>query len=85
MESVINLFHIFYWNCSITLSVFAECPKGMFGVFVLLFTGVIFRVGFRASSFYNMLLILIATVGVLLSDLITLVGVIDIVFGEVDK
>jgi NADH:ubiquinone oxidoreductase subunit D len=32
-----------------------------------------------------MLLILIATIGVLLSDLITLVGVIDIVFGEIDK
>ena len=46
MESTINLFHLYYWNCSLTLSVYCECPKGMFGVSYYFFRCT-FRLGFE--------------------------------------
>lgn len=65
---------------------FVESPKGMFGVSIL-FNGTAYpvRCKVRSPSYNNLFWLGKASKGIVLSDLVTLIGTIDIVFGEIDR
>lgn len=63
-----------------------ESPKGEFGVSILSNnTNKPFRVKVRSPAYHSMQLYSEVTRGHFLADLVTLIGTIDIVFGEVDR
>ena len=63
-----------------------ESPKGEFGVTVVgTDSSVPFRCKIRSPSYYNLRLVSKIAKGHFLADLVTIIGTIDIVFGEVDR
>ena len=63
-----------------------ESPKGEFGVTILSDnSSKPYRCKIRSPSYQNLQLLPIISKGHFLADLVTLVGTIDIVFGEVDR
>lgn len=65
---------------------FAELPKGEFVVVNFLFDRLIsLRNRIRSTGFIYLTSFIFSSKGILLSDLITCIGTIDIVFGEVDR
>ena len=63
-----------------------ESPKGEFGVFIVSDnTNKPFRCKVRSPAFHNMHLLPQISKGHFLADLVTLIGTIDVVFGEVDR
>lgn len=90
IENIINEFKLwqigeFFSNSLITESI--ESPKGEFGV--LLQTNYKYnnpiRCKIRSSSFHHLNLLNKISINHSLADLVTLMGTIDIVFGEIDK
>lgn len=63
-----------------------ESPKGAFGVSIL-FDGspIPKRCKVRSPSYNNLFWLGKSVRGLVLSDLVTLIGTIDIVFGEIDR
>ena len=63
-----------------------ESPKGEFGVIILSDnSNKPYRCKIRSPSYQNLQLLPVISKGHFLADLVTLVGTIDIVFGEVDR
>lgn len=63
-----------------------EAPKGEFSLFLVsLFGNKPYRVKIKAPSFINMQSLTEITKKSLLADVVTIIGTIDIVFGELDK
>ena len=63
-----------------------ESPKGEFGVTVVgTNSSIPYRCKIRSPSYYNLRLVSKVAKGHYLADLVTLIGTIDIVFGEVDR
>ena len=63
-----------------------ESPKGEFGVTILSDnSNKPYRCKIRSPSYQNLQLLPVISKGHFLADLVTLVGTIDIVFGEVDR
>jgi NADH-quinone oxidoreductase subunit D len=89
MESLIN--HFKYWSEGIiltanTISSSVESPKGEFSVTIdSNNTNKPNRVKVRSPAYFNMQVVKHLARGHLLADLITLIGTIDVVFGEVDR
>lgn len=89
METLIN--HFKYWSEGLVLktntsSATVESPKGEFSVFLKTNgTNKPSRVKVKSPAYYNMQAVKLLARGHLLADLITLIGTIDIVFGEVDR
>ena len=89
MESLIK--HFKYWSEGFVLpknlvAVSVESPKGEFGV--TLFTDNTnkpYRCKVRSPAYYHLQLLEYLAPGNLLADLVTLIGTIDIVFGEIDR
>lgn len=89
MESLIN--HFKYWSQGIsptsnTLYTAIESPKGEFGLFLISDgTNKPFKCKIRSPAYYNLYALTKILPGSLLADLITLIGSVDVVFGEVDR
>lgn len=89
MEDLINHFKEWGNNCRIDSNVTykaIESPKGEFGVFLLSDdTLKPYRCKVRSPAFQSMQFYPQVSKGHFLADLVTLIGTIDIVFGEIDR
>lgn len=85
MESIVSSFYLHLVSMVTSLYVLVDCPKGLFGIFGLVFGTLLFRISFRVASFYSMILVTTLSCMVMLADVVVLIGATDIVFGEVDK
>lgn len=89
MEALIR--HFKYWTEGVkpsagSISSSVESAKGEFSVFIdSNGTNKPNRVRVRSPAFYHMQLAANVSKGHMLADLITLIGTLDIVFGEVDR
>ena len=89
MEETISEFKI--WSGTIhnikgNDSVYIESPKGLFGTSIIMDkTTTPLKCKIRSPSFNHLYFLKQLTKGLLLADLITLIGTIDIVFGEIDR
>ena len=89
MEKTINHFKI--WSGTLKSKnnfnyFFVESPKGMFGCSVFLKTNSEpFLCKIRSPSYNNLLWLKHKTNGLSIQDLISMIGTIDIVFGEIDR
>jgi NADH:ubiquinone oxidoreductase subunit D len=63
-----------------------EAPKGEFGVFLIANgTNVPYRCKINSPGFYHLQAVNIISQDHFLSDLVTIIGTQDIVFGEIDR
>lgn len=63
-----------------------EAPKGEFGVFVVGNNyNRIYRCKIRAPGYFHLQSLSTIAQGLLLADLVTILGSLDIVFGEIDR
>lgn len=89
MESVIHHFKLYSEGFSVNYnSVYTgvEAPKGEFGVFVMSDgSNRPYRCRIKAPGFLHLQAINDMTVGHMLTDIVTVLGTQDIVFGEVDR
>ncbi|MBF0614182.1 MAG: NADH-quinone oxidoreductase subunit D [Magnetococcales bacterium] len=89
MESLIHHFKQFSEGVDVPpgeLYVATESPKGEFGVYIISHGGSKpYRVKIRAAGFNHLQAIKTMAKGHMLTDVTTLVGTIDIVFGEIDR
>jgi NADH:ubiquinone oxidoreductase subunit D len=89
MEALINHFKYyaegFKVNPGFAYSA-TEAPKGEFGVFLVSDgSSVPFRCKIRAPGFFHLQGLDYMSYNLLLADLVTIIGTLDIVFGEVDR
>ena len=91
-NSMENLIHHFkYWSEGIKLqnnitTQYIESPKGEFGVTLISDnTHKPFKCKIKSPAYHNLQAINKLSKGHLLADLVTLIGTIDIVFGEIDR
>ena len=89
MESLINHFKYYTEGFTIPFSdtyVATEAPKGEFGVFISSDgSNRPYRVKLRAPGYYHLQGLDFMSKGHLLADVVTIIGTLDIVFGEVDR
>jgi NADH-quinone oxidoreductase subunit D len=89
MEKTINHFKV--WSGTLKskksfTNSFVESPKGMFGCSIFLKkNSEPFLCKIRSPSYNNLLWIKYKTYGLSLQDLVSMIGTIDIVFGEIDR
>jgi NADH dehydrogenase (ubiquinone) Fe-S protein 2 len=63
-----------------------EAPKGEFGVYLVSDgTSKPYRCKIRAPGFFHLAAIDFVSKGVLLADVVTIIGTFDVVFGEIDR
>jgi len=63
-----------------------EAPKGEFGIFLQsLDSPLIYRCKIRAPGFSHLSALNFLAKGLYLADIVTLIGNLDIVFGEIDR
>ncbi|MBF0096613.1 MAG: NADH-quinone oxidoreductase subunit D [Magnetococcales bacterium] len=89
MESLIHHFKLFSEGFTVPegeVYVATESPKGEFGVYIISHgENKPYRVKIRAAGFNHLQAIKRMALGHMLADVTTLVGTIDIVFGEIDR
>ncbi len=89
MEALINHFKMFTQSFVIPSSFYytgVEAPKGEFGVFMLTNnSNVPYRIKFRAPGFFHLQALKELGQNLFLADIVTLIGTLDIVFGEIDR
>ena len=89
MEALIHHFKLYTEGMSVPqgeVYVGVEAPKGEFGVYLVSQgTNRPYRCKIRAPGFVALQALNFMTEGHLLADVITVVGTLDIVFGEVDR
>lgn len=89
MESLIHHFKFFTEGFSIPkgeIYTAVESPKGEFGIYLVSDgTNKPYRCRIRAPGFMHLQALELLTSGHMLSDLVTIIGTQDIVFGEVDR
>jgi NADH-quinone oxidoreductase subunit D len=89
MESLIQHFRYFSEGFSIDSGecyMFAEAPKGEFGVYVVTFNSTRpYRCKIRTPGFFHLQALMFMGKGLYISDVVTIIGTLDIVFGEVDR
>jgi len=89
MEGLIR--HFKYWSEGFlvpkgNLYSSVESPKGEFGVTLLSSgAGTPYRCKMRSPAFHHLQLLKPLAEGALLADIVTLIGTLDIVFGEIDR
>jgi NADH dehydrogenase (ubiquinone) Fe-S protein 2 len=89
MESLIHHFKLF--SCGIFVKkgetyVGIEAPKGEFGVYLVSNnSGTPYRCKIRAPGFSHLQIINYISKGHLIADVVTIIGTLDIVFGEIDR
>ena len=63
-----------------------ESPKGEFGVTLISDnTNKPYKCKIRSPAYFHLQILPFLTSGLLIADLVTLIGTIDIVFGEIDR
>lgn len=89
MENLIRHFLIWGEGYSVpsgTVYTPVESPKGEFGVFLVTdSTKKPYRCKIRSPAYHNLQMLPQLARGLKLADLVTLIGTIDIVFGEIDR
>lgn len=89
MEDLINHFILWHTGLNIpnnTQAAYIESPKGEFGVSIISNnTSKPLRCKIKSPSYFNLQALPILVKGHYLADLATIIGTIDIVFGEVDR
>lgn len=89
MEDIINHFKVWsgsYLSDKGQSSVYIESAKGLFGVNIMLDNSTIpITCKIKSPSYNHLYLLKSLSKGLQLADLITLIGTIDIVFGEIDR
>lgn len=89
MEAIINHFKFYTEGFKVkkgSTYMAAEAPKGEFGVFLVSDgSSSPFRCKIRAPGFFHLQGLDDLTYNFLLADLVTVIGTLDIVFGEVDR
>ncbi len=89
MESLIHHFKLYSEGVLIKQNevyIPVESPKGEFGVHVISNgSNKPDRVRIRAPGFYHLQALTTMAKGVMLPDLVTLIGTLDVVFGEIDR
>jgi len=89
MEALINHFKFYAEGFKVNsghVYAAAEAPKGEFGVFLVSDGGPNpFRCKIRAPGFFHLQGLDFLSYNLLLADLVTIIGTLDIVFGEVDR
>lgn len=89
MESIIK--HFKFWQDGFTINknfiyTSVESPKGEFGVFLITNgTNKPHRCKIKSPAYMHLQLLNYLAHNIMLADLVTLIGTIDIVFGEVDR
>lgn len=89
MESLIQHFKFYSSGVSIAKSetyVAVEAPKGEFGVFLAVDNGESpYRCKLRAPGFMHLQAMNYMAKGHLIADVVTIIGTLDVVFGEIDR
>jgi NADH dehydrogenase (ubiquinone) Fe-S protein 2 len=89
MESLIHHFKLYSEGFSVPKEdtyAIVEAPKGEFGVFLVSNdTNRPYRCRIKAPGFLHLQGLDMMSKGLLLADLVTIIGTQDIVFGEVDR
>jgi NADH:ubiquinone oxidoreductase subunit D len=89
MESLIHHFKLYSEGFTIEKEdcyVSVEAPKGEFGVFLVSNdTSRPYRCRIKAPGFLHLQGLEVMTKGLMLADLVTIIGTQDIVFGEIDR
>ena len=74
------------WLKSGEIYVGVEAPKGEFGVFLISDGSIVpYRCKIRSPGFFHLQAINYLSKGHLLADVVTIIGTLDIVFGEIDR
>jgi NADH:ubiquinone oxidoreductase subunit D len=89
MESLIHHFKLYSEGLIISKNenyVSVEAPKGEFGIYLISNNSEIpFRCKIRAPGFMHLQAINYMSKGHLIADVVTIIGTLDIVFGEIDR
>jgi NADH:ubiquinone oxidoreductase subunit D len=89
MESLIHHFKLYSEGFSVEkgdVYISVEAPKGEFGVFLVSNdTSRPYRCRIKAPGFLHLQGLEVMTKGLMLADLVTIIGTQDIVFGEIDR
>ena len=89
MESLIHHFKLYSSGIFVQIGetyVGVEAPKGEFGVFLVSNDSEVpFRCKIRAPGFAHLQAINYLSKGYLIADVVTIIGTLDIVFGEIDR
>jgi len=89
MESLINHFKFYSESFTIPANetyVATEAPKGEFGIFLITDdTNKPYRCKIKAPGFNHLQMIDFLSRGHLVADIVTIIGTLDIVFGEIDR
>jgi NADH:ubiquinone oxidoreductase subunit D len=89
MESLIHHFKLFSSGIFINrgaVYIGVEAPKGEFGVYLLSNNSEVpYRCKIRSPGFAHLQIINFISKGHLIADVVTIIGTLDIVFGEIDR
>jgi len=89
MESLIQHFKFYSSGISILKSetyLGIEAPKGEFGIFLVVDNGETpYRCKIRAPGFMHLQAMNYISKGHLIADVVTIIGTLDVVFGEIDR
>lgn len=89
MESLIRYFKLYSNGFIVPRSetyVGVEAPKGEFGVYLMSDSSEVpYRCKIRAPGYSHLQAINYVTKGHLIADVVTIIGTLDIVFGEIDR
>ena len=89
MEALIHHFKLFTEGFSIPkndIYISTEAPKGEFGIFLVSSgTNKPYRCKIKAPGFTHLQALNYLSIGHMISDVVTIIGTLDIVFGEVDR
>jgi NADH-quinone oxidoreductase subunit D len=89
MEALIHHFKIYTEGYNVPKGecyVKVEAPKGEFGVYLVTDnSNVPYRCKIRAPGFYHLQGLNFLTNKHLIADIVTIIGTLDIVFGEIDR
>ncbi len=72
------------WNCALYRAV--EAPKGEFGVYLVSRGGNRpYRCKIRSPGYAHLQMLDVISKGAMLADVVTIIGTLDVVFGEIDR
>ena len=89
MESLINHFKYYTEGFSVPYGdtyVATEAPKGEFGAYIVANnTNKPYRAKFKSPGFMHLQFLPVVSKGHMIADVVTIIGTLDLVFGEIDR
>ena len=89
MEGLIHHFKLFTEGIVVPLGevyTVTEAPKGEFGVYLISDgSNKPYRCKIKAPGFAHLQALIFMSKGLMIADIVTIIGTLDIVFGEVDR